>query len=70
MALSEIELMHLMKAIIVCDGYEVHVEDWDLAEELVKRGLITLGPARGPDKNWRRAEVAKKDIPIDRIQND
>lgn len=46
----------LMKYIWACEGVEVHKDEWPIAEELEKDGLITLGPRRGPDREWRRAE--------------
>lgn len=48
----------LLREITDCDGAEVPREDWPLAEELVKDGKITLGNARGPGRDWRRAELA------------
>lgn len=41
-----------------CDGFEVPMDDEriaPLALGLAEEGKIALGPARGPDNNWRRA---------------
>jgi hypothetical protein len=46
----------LMKEIDSCAGAEVPREQWRSAERLVAAGKITLGPARGPGRDWRRAE--------------
>jgi hypothetical protein len=47
----------LFESIKATDGAEIHQHDWLKAERLVRLGLITLGPARGPNNMWRRAEV-------------
>ena len=47
----------LYKGIQMCDGFEVEKDSWHVAEELEKAGLITFGPARGPNKAFRRAEL-------------
>lgn len=41
---------------IDCDGCEVPRQFWDIAEELVKEnpGMFALGPARGPNGDWKR----------------
>lgn len=44
----------MLEAAIYCDGLEVHREDWPTAEEIVRAGKGTLGPARGPAGAWRR----------------
>lgn len=55
--LSEAEA-ELLEGIKASDGAEIHRDDWPIAEALVaRRGLIRLGPARGPNRDWRRAEV-------------
>lgn len=46
----------LLDHIVDCDGAEIHSESWDDAEVLVKLGWITLSGARGPGKQWKRAE--------------
>lgn len=48
------ELLVLIKAY---DGMEIHKDDWPLAEELVADGEISLSAARGPGREWRRAEA-------------
>lgn len=55
----EIELMkkELLEGISMCDGYEVPRLLWPIAEVLEKEGIITLGGARGPNRDWRRAEL-------------
>ena len=55
---DEATLATALEAIAENDGAEIPREQWPLAEVLVKRGLITLGPARGPGGDWRRAEIA------------
>jgi hypothetical protein len=46
----------LVRQVNLCDGIEVHKDDWPVAEEAVAEGLIdNLGPSRGPSKEWRRA---------------
>lgn len=52
-----------METSVSCGGMEVHRDDWPIAEKVVKyeKGW-TLGPARGPDKAWRRL------IPPDGVQ--
>lgn len=44
----------LLENAIDCDGIEVHREDWEAAQELVDKGRADLGPARGPDRGFRR----------------
>ena len=41
-----------------CEGLEVHKDDVAEFEELERMGLVTLGPARGPGRKWRRATLA------------
>lgn len=50
----ESQLLELIRS---TDGAELYRDDWHTAERLVKKGLITLGPARGPKNAWRRAEL-------------
>jgi len=40
-----------------CDGIEVHKDDWHIIEPLETQGLCQLGPARGPEKAWRRMDL-------------
>lgn len=49
----------LLDEILECEGAEVYEYDWPYAEELVRTNFITLGPARGPDNAWRRAELVE-----------
>jgi len=49
----------LFACIQQCEGYEVHESWWPEAESLTKQGLITLGGARGPHGQWKRAELTK-----------
>ena len=44
-----------LDCIIECDGAEVQQAAWPTVQELVRAGIVTLGPARGPEKLWRRA---------------
>lgn len=55
----------LFESIASTDGAEIHKDQWALAEKLVGEGKITLGPARGPDKAWRRAELVKEEEEIE-----
>ena len=55
----------LYEMIVECNGAEISREYWEVAEELVKKELITLGSARGPDGNWRRAEPMTEAKPYD-----
>lgn len=50
----------LLQYIIECQGAEIYRDDWHTAERLAEKGRITLGPARGPKKAWRRAELVDK----------
>lgn len=54
-----IEAQTLYDDIVATDGREIERDEWPIAEELVAQGMVTLGPARGPGRNWRRAEVCK-----------
>ena len=47
----------LWEMIVDYSGAEIHKEDWPIAERLVAKELITLGPARGPSNEWKRAEL-------------
>lgn len=49
------DLKDLYDMIIECGGAEIHRNDWPDAERLVASGHITLGGARGPGDNFRRA---------------
>jgi hypothetical protein len=51
----------LLDEVRACDGAEVYRARWPDAEALVKAGLITLGGARGPGGDWRRAEPADQE---------
>lgn len=48
--------MTLKEEAMEFDGTEVHKERWNEAEKLVKTEpeLFSLGPARGPGREWRR----------------
>ena len=46
-----------LETITDCDGAEVQKAAWDIVGELVEAGLVSLGPARGPERLWRRAEL-------------
>lgn len=47
----------LFDAIKETDGAEIPMGDWRIAEQLRKKGLITLSSARGPDNYWKRATL-------------
>jgi hypothetical protein len=47
----------ILDAAYQCDGIEVHEMDWLEAGQLVEQGLAVLGPARGPDQEWKRLEL-------------
>ncbi|KKM72040.1 hypothetical protein LCGC14_1424410 [marine sediment metagenome] len=47
-----------LEVIKECDGAEVPRGDWETVKELVTAGLVSLGSARGPGRDWRRAELA------------
>ena len=45
----------MLSAVKAYQGIEVHRDDWPTAEALEAAGEITLGTARGPNGDWRRA---------------
>lgn len=49
----------LLETTLMCEGAEVPRDWWHLADELVAEGKITLGRARGPGGDWKRA------LPVD-----
>ena len=55
---QKIRLTKLQKEYVelarACDGCEVPMYHWKVAEQLVKKGIATLGPPRGPDRSFRR----------------
>ena len=50
-----VEAQEWLEVITNCDGAEVYQEAWPVVEELVRLGLVSLGPARGPGTIWKRA---------------
>lgn len=54
-------LTAMLDAIKETNGAEIQIDDWPVAEALAQRGLITLGPARGPFRAWRRAELVNQE---------
>lgn len=49
----------LREAAVWYDGMEVHKDNWPEAEEIVKSSPDMFsfdGPARGPDRAWKRLE--------------
>lgn len=50
----------LLKACNAFDGIEVHRSDWAIAKALVEaEHADSLGPARGPERAWRRLYPVK-----------
>lgn len=57
-AAEEVKLdQDLLDMIMHCDGAEIHRDDWEAAEALQRANKITLGGARGPNGDFRRAEI-------------
>ncbi len=50
-----------LEVITNCDGAEVPREAWPVVEKLVEIGLVSLGSARGPGADWRRAELVESE---------
>jgi hypothetical protein len=56
-AVAEVHKRDMISACNDLDGLEVPQCDWALFEKLVaEKRIASLGPARGPDAAWRRAE--------------
>ena len=49
----------LYEGLVESEGGEVPGAHWLEADSLVVKGLITLGPARGPENAWKRAELVE-----------
>ena len=51
------DALEWLDVITKCDGAEVQRAAWEIVEELVEAGLVSLGSARGPGADWKRAEL-------------
>lgn len=58
--MDEFTKEEILTMVVECDGAEIPRDLWPLAEELVNDGKITLGNARGPGRDWRRAELVEE----------
>lgn len=50
----------IMEVATLCDGMEVHRDDWAAAELLVSGGRGTLGEARGPGGDFKRFKIKEE----------